>query len=103
MGISLINWLSGLAFIIFGVLIIVKRWVTIQGTGLESHLGWGLAGGAGAGGAVKAAYPLYLMIATQRIDLNAIDDLWLYVYCGSLAGTFLGVAILVRSFRTESE
>jgi|SRR5882724_354224 len=101
MEISRINWLAGLGFLIFGVIVFVRRWMGLQGVKPESHLGWALGGGLGAAAMLKAAYPIFLFVKSRSINLAAIDDLWLYVYCGSLAALFLGWALIERSFKVN--
>ena len=65
---------------------------------LEAHFGWALAGGLGAAAMCKAIYPIILFVQSRSVNLSAIEDLWLYIYCGSVAALFLGWAIIERSF-----
>jgi hypothetical protein len=96
MGISPINWLAGVGFGLVFLAVVVRRWATQRGE-LESQIGWAFGGGFGAAGLVKGAYPIYLFVRYKSIE--GIDDLWLYVYAGSLAALFLSLAIIVRSWK----
>jgi hypothetical protein len=99
MEISHINWLAGMGFTITCGIIAIRRLMVTPRIELESQVGWALSGGFGAAALVKASYPLYLFIRYGSI--KGIDDLWLYVYGGSIAAMFAGLALIVRSFKVS--
>lgn len=99
MWISHINWLAGLGFGFIFVVVIITRLLAAQRVDLEAQIGWALSGGFGAAALVKASYPIYLFIRYRSID--GLDDLWLYVYGGSVAAVFAGLALIARSFKTS--
>jgi hypothetical protein len=78
--------------------VIIRRLLSQQ-SALEAHVGWALVAGGGGFAIVKAAYPLYLLARYRAIDIKAIDDIGLYIYGGSLAAMFLGVALIAKSLK----
>ena len=96
MGLTTINWLSGLSGVAAFATILIVR-LKQKTAAIESQLGWAAMGALGLGAAVKSLYPIYRF--GRYGNLEQIDDLWLYVLVGSMAAFAVGVAATAKAFK----
>ena len=94
---SPINWAAGIAFGLVFIIVIIRR-VAKLGS-LERQLGPAFGAGLAGAAVVKASHPLYLFVLYRSIE--GVDDLWLYVYGGSLAAFFLGLDLIHKALKTN--
>jgi hypothetical protein len=93
-----INWLAGIGFGLISLLVVVKRWGKLGR--LDYQIGPSMGAGLGAAALIKAAFPIYLFVRYK--SLAGIDDIWLYIYGGSVAAVFVGLDLIVKAWKTES-
>ena len=96
MGLTTINWLSGVSGVAAFATILVVRLMQ-KSKAVEAHIGWAIMGALGLGAAVKSLYPLYRF--SRYGNLENIEDLWLYVLVGSMAAFVVGLAAVAKAYK----